>query len=86
MFVFCPSLPSLLFSAANTINDLAIARQIQEDLDQQSLTEDPSPSGAEGRGPAIGDRSSNNFDTVELEEPHFYGKGYTTGGGTYPMS
>lgn len=91
------SLPLSLFSvsSANTSNDLAIDRHIQEDLDQLALSEDQ-PSGAVGTGPpppppATADSTmsyKSNFESLRFlsDDPNYYGKGYEIGRGIYITS
>ncbi|CAI8055210.1 hypothetical protein GBAR_LOCUS30145 [Geodia barretti] len=68
----------------NTSNDLAIARQIQEDL-YQLEDEEPPSSGAIGTGlpptAATAAMSKSNFESLRFldDDPNYYGKGYDIG-------
>jgi hypothetical protein len=70
----------------NTSNDLAIARQIQEDL-YQLEDEEPPSSGAVGTGPpptaTTAAMSKSNFESLRFldDDPNYYGKGYEIGRG-----
>ena len=89
---FLYSISSLLqsflppWSSANTSNDLAIARQIQEDL-YQLEDEEPPSSGAVGTGlpptAATAAMSKSNFESLRFldDDPNYYGKGYDIGRG-----
>ena len=83
---------SLCSSPANTSSDFAIAKQIQEDLNQLSLDEEEDeeeeeeelPPGAVG----VGLPDMSNFEGLRFpsDDPNYYGTGYEIGGGERMLS